>query len=446
MANPKRVIERVPSRATTTYGNERDTPKRVPFGLGRSPQEWDAIGRKEGKVGLADRAANQCMTCGFGNVPVTEEVVWTIVTPMTSAQVIETFGDVVNLFSPSGSVAGVNSIDSTFLVNGILQTDLYCTGIGIHVFVEPITFSAPGNGWLAPEGAATPPPPSPDVFTVNDLAVGALGGITTGIVPATLDWGSSSWEAAWNFINAYQLQLRTNQRELMLNELLADVSYFASFGDVTGAGDSDVSVVEYAALVNAQYRIQGSPYIFLPTNFRRYGSVQLVGETTTSAGVFHATRDFDSVPATRGGPKVQGVQCCGGMYRKIERPCYFERGIPIGPQFAVVDPVHQARFQAALSIDSMTGSQNLLPDVNVGITTIGGGNSMLEQTLDATPVNVVQQISMQRQVFTGGIFKIGVKLKGWEMPGPWKQWMTQNCAQVFNGSPPQGPGTIPTLT
>lgn len=438
----KTIIERVPSANRVLYGQEKQRPKRIPFGWGHMPAELEAQ-----KVGLADKVGQQCLTCGFGNVPVTEEVVWTIVTPMTSAQVAETFGDNVNLFNPSGNVAGVNAIDSTFLVNGILQTDLYCTGIGIHVFVEPLTFTAPGNGWLAPSSTGAATPPSPDVWTVNDLANGALGGITTGIVPAELAWGTNAWEAAWNFINAYQLQFRTNQRELMLNELLADVSYFASFGDVIGAGTSDIPVIEYAALVNAQYRNQGSASIFLPVDFRRYGSVSVTsGETTVNVGVFHPTRDFEEVPATRGGPKVQGVQCCGGAFRKVERPCYFERGIPIGPQFVVQDPVHQARFQAALAIDSMTGSQNLLPDVNVGANTIGTGNSMLEQTLDSSPINVPQSMPLARQVYSGGIFKLGVKLKGWEMPGPWKQWAQQNCSQIFNGgsstSAPQLPPSV----
>ena len=432
------IASRVPSRPHKMYGAERDRARRVPFGMGLQP----------GALGAA-AAAQQCLTCGFGNVPVTEEVVWTIVTPMTSEQVTQTFGDTVNLFNPSGSIAGVNSIDSTFLVNGILQTDLFCTGLGIHVFVEPISFSALGNGWLAPGSAGTSPPPSPDVWTVNDLANGALGGVTTGIVPASLDWGTSAQEAAWNFINAYQLQLRTNQRELMLNELLADVSYMASFADLQGAGTSDATVIEYAALANAQYRNQGSTYIFLPVNFRRYGSVTVTeGESQVNVGLFHATRDFEQVPVTRGGPKVQGAQCCGGMYRKIEKPCYFERGIPIGPQFVAVDPVHQARFQAALSIDSMTGSQNLQVDANVGGNTLTGAASMLEQTLDSSPANVAEQMVMQRQVYTGGIFKVGVKLKGWEMPGPWKQWATQNCPQIFNGG--AGGGTAlpapPTVT
>ena len=416
-------VTRVPRDVKPRYGNDgKEKPVRVPFGLGAQPSDANAVAMAE-----------KCLTCGFGNVPVTEEVIWTIPLPMTQAQVRATFGDIVNLFSPSGAVAGIASIDSTFLVNGILQTDLYTTGIGVHLFVEPITFEALGNGWTAPVGSDTAPPPSPDVFTVNDVANGALGlpGGTT-MTQALLDWGTAGWEAAWNFANAYQLQLRTNQRELMLNEQLADVSYMASFGDVIGAGTSQVNQAEFAAIVNAQYRVQGSAMIYLPANFRRYGSVTVAG---VNVGLFHPTRDYAVVDATRGGPKVQGSSCGGGMYRKFENPCFFERGIPIGPQFVVNDPVHQARFQAALAIDDFTGSQNLEVDVNLGGNTIGGGNVMLEQTLDSMPVNVVQQLGTAFQVYKGGIFKVAVKLKGWEMPGKWKSWCKTNAPQVLASNP-----------
>jgi len=424
------VKPRVPARANHRFGNDRDPLMRQPFGLSQTPPP--AIPDASGQV-------EKCLSCGFGKVPVIEEVVWTILVPMKHADVQTTFGDTVNLFNPSGPAAGVCSIDSTFLVNGILQTDLFCTGIGIHVFVEPLVFTAIGNGWTAPSAPASSPP-SPDVFSADDLTQGCLGGVTSGITPASLSWGNDAWDAGWNFINAYQLQFRTNQRELMLNEMLADVSYFSSFGDAVAAGTSEVAVIEYAALVNEQYRALGSATIFLPANFRRYGSV---GTTSTlTKGLFHPTRDFDFAPATHGGIKFQGSSCKGQMYRQIERPCFFERGIPIGPQFIVVDPCHQARFQAAISIDSFTGSQNLQPDVNVSGNTLVAANGPLEQTLDlTTPSNVPQSTTVTRQVYKGGIFKLGVKLKGWEMPGAWKQWCQANMPGLLNPSAGPAPST-----
>src|ERR1700721_104857 len=248
---------RLPTKVHSRYGQDRDPLSRLPFGLGAPPSPG---------------AAERCLKCGFGNIPVTEEVVWTCVLPLKDTEIQSTFGDIINLFGGNSTPAGVQSVDSTFLINGILQTDLFCTGIGIHVFVEPLTFTALGNGWTAPATSASSPP-SADAWTVNDLANGALGGVTTGITPASLNWGTDAWAAGWNFINAYQLQLRTNQRELMLNEMLADVSYFASFGDAVASGTPEVAVIEYAALANARYRALASATIFLPANFRRYGAV-----------------------------------------------------------------------------------------------------------------------------------------------------------------------------
>ena len=409
------------------YGGEsREKVMRVPFGLGAPPGD--------------EKAAEKCLRCGFGNVPVVEEVVWTIPLPLTAEQAQTTFGDTVNPLSGSSAVPGVASIDSTFLINGILQTDILAQGIGVHVFCEPSSFSTIGNAWAAPTATA-PPPPSPDVWTTNDILASAMGaGVNPllpnaqAFVPAVFEWGAATWRAGWNFINAYQLQLRTNQRELMINEMLADVAYFASFGDAIAAGTSEVAVIEYAAIANERYRAIGSPTIFLPANFRRYGSVGT--SPGNNQGLYHATRDFDFAPATRGGIKFTGTSCHGSMYRKVEKPCFFERGIPIGMQMVVVDPVHQARFQAAMSVDSFTGSQNLQPDVNVtGYTLLVATSGPYEQTLDlVTPTNIAQAITVERQAYKGGIFKLGVKLKGWEMPGAWKSWCQKNLPQLLAGS------------
>lgn len=38
------------------------------------------------------------------------------------------------------NVPGIAAIDSTFLINGILQTDILAHGVGTHVFCEPMAF------------------------------------------------------------------------------------------------------------------------------------------------------------------------------------------------------------------------------------------------------------------------------------------------------------------
>jgi hypothetical protein len=408
------------NKKSIKYGGEsREKVQRVPFGLGAPPGD--------------EKAADKCLRCGFGNVPVVEEVVWTIPLPLTAEQAQTTFGDTVNPLSGSSAVPGVASIDSTFLINGILQTDILTQGIGVHVFCEPMSFSTIGNAFLAIDyTTVTPPVASPDVFTANDLSSGAVAELTT---PAVFEWGASTWRAGWNFINAYQFQWKTSQRELVLNELAADISYFGSFADAEASGTSELPVIEFVALANAQYRAQDSTTIFFPVNFRRVGSVN--GGGSINVGVFHPTRDFDLAPVTWGGLRWQGYGCRGQMYRQIESPCFLERGIPIGMIFIAQDAVHQAQMIEALTIDNEPFGFNVQMDVNVsgytlpvpatGAPTTGaivadGANVMLEQTLDATPVLVQQNVNTDRQVFKGGILKLGIKIKGWEMPGGWKSY------------------------
>jgi hypothetical protein len=407
-------------RRTAKFGDSQEKVRRVPFGLGAPP----------GTPG----AAEKCLRCSFGNIPVIEEVVWTIPLPITSDEAVSTFGDTVNLLSGSSSVPGVASIDSTFLINGILQTDILSQGIGVHVFHEPMSFSTIGNAFATPASTIAAPA-SPDVWTQNDFQNGAFGLLPTiaenprPTAPAVLEWGADVWRAGWNFINAYQFQWKTNQRELVLNELAADVSYFGSFADAEAAGTSEVPIIEFVATVNAFYRARGSTSVFMPVNFRRVGSVGAVG----NVGVFHPTRDFDLAPVTWGGLRHQGYGCKGQMYRPIESPCFLERGIPIGMLFAVQDAVHHSAMLEALTLSNDPLGFNISPDTNMScITSTALAGGMQEQTLDAVPVLVNQAVNVCREVFKGGVLKIGIKIKGWEMPGGWKAFCQTNLPQVMS--------------
>jgi len=414
----------ITGRKMVKFGDSQEKVRRVPFGLGAAP----------GTPG----AAEKCLRCSFGNIPVIEEVVWTIPLPLTADEALATLGDTVNLLSGSSSVPGVASIDSTFLINGILQTDILSQGIGVHVFCEPMTFSTIGNAFTAPGTPPVQTPPSPDVFTSNDILAGALGAQfqTPGgntMLPAVFEFGSPAWRAGWNFINAYQFQWKTSQRELVLNELAADVSYFGSFADAEAAGTSEIAIIEFVAAVNATYRSKGSATIFLPVNFRRVGSVTPL----LNIGVFHPTRDFDLAPVTWGGLRWQGYGCRGQMYRPIESPCFLERGIPIGMLFVVQDAVHQAQMLEAVTINNEPFGTNISPDDNLPCLTTFGAldpNTMLEQTLDAVPALVSQQVNVCRETFKGGILKLGIKIKGWEMPGGWKAYCSANLPQIMASS------------
>ena len=408
----------ITGKISRKFAQDQEKIKRAPFGLGLSPEDAGALG-----------AATKCIKCSFGNIPVIEEVVWTIPLPLTAEEAQATLGDTVNLLSGSSSVPGVASIDSTFLINGILQTDILAQGIGVHVFCEPMSFSTIGNAFLAPSTTVAPPP-SPDVFTTNDLLNGAFPASVetdgSNFTPAVFEFGVDVWRAGWNFINAYQFQWKTSQRELVLNELAADVSYFGSFADAEASGTSEVAIIEFVAAVNAQYRSKGSATIFLPANFRRVGSVSTAAAGGNNVGIFHPTRDFDLAPVTWGGLRWQGYGCRGQMYRPIESPCFLERGIPIGMLFVVQDAVHQAQMLQAVTINNEPLGINVSPDENLSDTTATGAQVMLEQTLDTNPVLAAQTMNVSRQIFKGGILKLAIKIKGWEMPGGWKAFCDDN--------------------
>jgi len=144
------------------------------------------------------------------------------------------------------------------------------------------------------------------------------------------------------------------------------------------------------------------------------------------------------------------------MYRPIESPCFIERGIPIGMIFVAQDAVHQASMMEALTMTNEPLGTNIVPDVNVtslsangngaaapvdGIaaTALASGTSaMLEQTLDSTPTYVQQSVNTSRQIFKGGVLKIAIKIKGWEMPGGWKSYCQTAMPQIMAGSSAQG--------
>ena len=276
------------------------------------------------------------------------------------------------------------------------------------------------------------------MFTSNDLNNGALGDdvipeADQDLLPAVFEFGGPVWRAGWNFINAYQFQWKTSQRELVLNELAADVSYFGSFADAMASGTSEVPIIEFVAAVNAIYRSKGSGTIFLPVDFRRVGSVG-DGTSTNNVGVFHPTRDFDLAPVTWGGLRWQGYGCKGQMYRPIESPCFLERGIPIGMLFVVQDAVHQAQMLEAITINNDPLGTNVSIDENTSELTVSGIGVVQEQTLDSTPALVGQQVNTSRQIFKGGILKIGIKIKGWEMPGGWKAFCQSDMPHIMSAT------------
>jgi hypothetical protein len=384
-------------------------------------------GRHLGLGQVPDGDAVQSMVrCPFSSVPVIEHVTWTTTVPLLDKDIDATFGDEVTPLQDPRTVPGILSVDSSFIINGLLQCHMLCYGIGIHIFGEPLSFTIEGNGISA---SAIAPIASPDVFTQNDLANDAMGSadaVAGTVYPALLEWGFADWMAAWHMANAYEVNWWFNQRYTLLKEMLADVSYFGPYAEAVASGTSSIAAQQFFAQVNGTYVGLASPYVIQPVGFRRLGSVNTGG---TAGGpnyaVMRPTRDFDLADVTFGGLRNQGTAGCGSPFRKFTQPVFLEKGNPIGLQLQAKDAYHQAQMQRYLSItESGAGTPaNIAFSAQAGLnglSTAGSATTAVEQTLDQTPNLVTQRGQTNRMLFKGGAFKVAFLLKGFEVSS--QQW------------------------
>lgn len=390
----------------------REMPSRH-FGLGAAPAAGDGGSGWQSAISLP-------MT----QIPVIEYVTMTVPLPLSDTAIEATFGSTVQVLNQQGTPQGVASVDSSFAINGLLQANMFCCGIGVHAFGEPLSFTQIGNSILS---TATTLPISPDVFTANDLAHGALGP-TSGIVPASVEWGFADWNAIWHMTNAYQFQWRFCQRYLLLNELMADVCFYGPYAEGMGMGTSDTMVQQYVSQVNDYYGANAGNY-FVPVSHRRVGSVNAGGTgatITTNTGVFHPTRDYDLAPVTFGGIKNQAGS--GSQpFRKINKPIFLPSGQPISMSLYSQDQYHYDQFARYISVSENAGSNrtalvNVVPDGGTltGYQVPGNANAGLEITLDQGGNQFSQQlVNTDRALFKGGVMKIAMLIKGFEVGGQW---------------------------
>lgn len=406
------------------------------FGLGQTPDQTNTGAQ---------------LKCPFNAVPVIEHVTWTTTLPLANDDALATFGSQVKPLQNPDTVPGILSVDSSFIINGLLQTHMACYGIGIHIFGEPISFSIEGNG-IPVSGAAAIA--SPDVFTQNDLVGNAMGQ-TSGITPALLEWGFADWMAAWHMANAYEVNWWFNQRYTLIKEMLADVSYFGPYADAVAAGTSSVPAQQFFQKVNDRYVDLGSATVIQPVGFRRLGSVNAGGTGGgTNTAVMRPTRDYDLADVTFGGLRNQGAAGCCNPFRKFTQPVFLEKGCPIGLQLQQIDDYHWDEMQRYLSISegaegtpanvlfcSTAGLNGLSPTGSAGVTAA-------EQTLDQTPNLKTQQVQTNRLLFKGGAFKVAFLLKGFEINSrPWLEqvWAAVASGAMVNANNPQtgGVGLLP---
>jgi hypothetical protein len=150
--------------------------------------------------------------------PVVEYVRWAISLPVRDPA--ELFGDNIDFLQNVRTVAGVDSVDSSFVLNGILQVDMLAVGYEVLLDGDPVGFSCTD-------------------------ARGQL-----------LEWGKPTWDAVRALARGYLLQITVMQRYMLANDPLIDVARVGSRREPIQKSDGWPQ--PYIDRVNAKMELCGS--------------------------------------------------------------------------------------------------------------------------------------------------------------------------------------------
>jgi hypothetical protein len=331
-----------------------------------------------------------------------------------------TFGD---RFSPWNSndgqpPPGVTTATNTLATPGVLAGPTIIRGFSIRVLVTPESRRIPGNLFDPGSNVGAPAQPaSVDVFSLNDAARAlGLGVGQTVPIPADFLYGQPTWKAAYAFENAYELAVLANHQERLIMQPLTQCARIEPFAEAEAAGNSFTSNQETILALNDRMNALGFTAQFQPVLFKRLGSITDAG--ALNAGIFTPSREEDASITMFGGIGVPQNLLQKDPYL-LSTPIYWPAGIPINIQFIVNDQAYQAQFQRWLSVTggvagaagqdlNMPYSHN--PQLAGAMPTLTTGDTTLEQTLDAAPVNVNQQTPSARALLKLGpmVFEIGL--------------------------------------
>ena len=166
------------------------------------------------------------------NVPTIDSVTLHFDGPLTDAAIGATFSDTIdplnaNVASPP---PGCTQVDTTFATPGQFQTFALICGIQWRLDIEPLEFTAPVNGWTAPEHLH-PKPVSPDVFSYpNDTAANGALGLQGSqmMVPGQLEWTTWITEAFFHMVRGYNLRWQYGHNYNIINDTLRYTAFLPS--------------------------------------------------------------------------------------------------------------------------------------------------------------------------------------------------------------------------
>lgn len=433
-------LARRPSSAQTRFERiDRDQRPLRTIGLGAAPglHELRAAAGGVGKhpgLGNAIDLILHSRDNPVWNMDVIEQVRWGFQGPISPESVTQNFGARIDLFGSGLAPNGVDFVETTMAQTGQTQTYFIACYLGFHMEPTPMCWTARGNAWTVPETALAAPP-SPDVFTQNDQANGALGTAISGgsqvMIPALLEYGWWQNYAMWHMARGYNLRWKIGQKTNIMDEVLRHTAYMPPSAQEGSASSSEVDIQQFVFDINSRYNQMGTSLNFMPIDFVRLGSLSVTsGETTVNVGDFTPSRDFDLVPATYGGMDLRSLLRNQSEFRKLTLPYVIRPGVPIGITLQENDSDQAEAMRSLLSITNQNTAATIPPVVgpapNVNDTfTASGGNIMLERQLD-TATNTSQAVPVERAIFKGGPWKLSLMIKGFEVPEDWYNLMSQN--------------------
>ena len=227
-----RIIKAPDNRYKVGAGMEANPAevRRMVVGMGASPNHekirTGLAGDHSGLGSIVD-AIQASMQNPFYNMDVIEQVRWTMAGPQTDESVGKNFGAEIDLFGAGKSPEGIDYVETTMAQTGQTQTYFIACYIGFHIEPEPLCFTTKVNGWTHPDSAQAQPP-SPDVFTANDVNNGCLGaafqpgeGVASQfLIPGVLEWGWWANYVAWHMARGYNLRWKIGQHVNIMDEVL----------------------------------------------------------------------------------------------------------------------------------------------------------------------------------------------------------------------------------
>jgi len=379
-------------------------------------------------------AIKSVTSCPQFALPTVEEVRIALGGPLNDSTVARVFGAQFDPFNLSKDSAGLASIETTMRKIGTTQTWFFATAIGLKLQPEPLNWATLGNAWTRP-AASGAQPISPDVFTQNDRANGALGAAiaagTQTMNRATLWWGGWMNYAFWHMCRAYNLVWQISTNTLILNDMMRNTAYMPPNSQDGSSSDSQVEITEFVHRLNDYYN---SPDIatlltFLRVNRRRIGSAN-VGAGATNVGIFKPTNDYNLVDATFGGMDLRSLLMGNSEFRELSVPYVIPPGVAIGLYAQEVDTYQGALMRQYLSVTQgflstvppfVSDTGNIAGLDGSGVSPVG-----LERTLDAAPAFVAQQVDSQTGLYKGGEGKISFEVKGFPVDQDWAKYLENN--------------------